>query len=142
LISDKDIVIADNALNTPQDIGLSRESNFDETKDVDIHGVMMALGTSFRVENYGSGPNNANDCDVTNNGRGCIYLDGGLIQKSRGAVGTSSGTGFAKRYSYDHCAGRESAALLPHDRAFPGQPVPRARPGRIQPHAVLQVDYS
>jgi len=104
LISDKDIVIADNALNTPQDIGLSRESNFDETKDVDIHGVMMALGTSFRVENYGSGPNNANDCDVTNNGRGCIYLDGGLIQKSRGAVGTSSGTGFAKRYSYDHCA--------------------------------------
>ena len=104
LISDKDIVIADNALNTPQDVGLSKESNLDDTKDVYIHGVMMALGTSFRVQNYNSGPNNANDCDVTNNGRGCIYLDGGLIQNSRGAVGTSSGTGFAKRYAYDHCA--------------------------------------
>ena len=33
-----------------------------------------------------------------------IYLSGGLIQQSRGAVGTSSGSGFAKRYSYDHCA--------------------------------------
>jgi hypothetical protein len=39
-----------------------------------------------------------------NNGRGCIFLSGGLIQKSRGAVGTSNGTGYAKRYTYDHCA--------------------------------------
>ncbi len=104
MISDKDIVIADNALNTPQNIGLSTQSNLDDTKDMYIHGVMMALGTSFRVQNYNSGPTNANDCDVTNNGRGCIYLDGGLIQNSRGAVGTSGGTGFAKRYAYDHCA--------------------------------------
>jgi len=64
----------------------------------------MALGTSFRVENYNSGPTNVNDCDISSNGRGCIYLSGGLIQQSRGAVGTSSGSGFAKRYSYDHCA--------------------------------------
>lgn len=103
LISDKDIVIADNALNTPQSDG-STTRNVDDTKDVYIHGVMMALGTSFRVENFNSGPTNVNDCDVTNNGRGCIYLSGGLIQNSRGAVGTSGGTGFAKRYSYDHCA--------------------------------------
>ncbi len=103
IISGKDVVIADNALNTPQDVG-SVTLNVDDTKDVYIHGVMMALGTSFRVENYSAGPTNVNDCDVTNNGRGCIYLSGGLIQNSRGAVGTSSGTGFAKRYSYDHCA--------------------------------------
>ena len=103
LISDKDIVIADNALNTPQNIG-STTVNVDDTKDIYIHGVMMALGTSFRVQNYGGGPNNVNGCDVTSNGRGCIYLSGGLIQQARGAVGTSSGTGFAKRYTYDHCA--------------------------------------
>jgi len=103
LISDKDIVIADNALNTPQDIG-SVTVNVDDTKDIYIHGVMMALGTSFRVQNYNSGPTNVNDCDVTSNGRGCIYLSGGLIQQARGAVGTSSGSGFAKRYAYDHCA--------------------------------------
>ncbi len=103
LISDKDIVIADNALNTPQNIG-STTVNVDDTKDIYIHGVMMALGTSFRVQNYAGGPNNVNGCDVTSNGRGCIYLSGGLIQQARGAVGTSSGTGFAKRYTYDHCA--------------------------------------
>jgi hypothetical protein len=103
LISDKDIVIADNSLNTPQDIG-SVTVNVDDTKDMYIHGIMMALGTSFRVENFNSGPNNNNNCDVTTNGRGCIYLSGGLIQNARGAVGTSGGTGFAKRYMYDHCA--------------------------------------
>ena len=103
MISSKDIVIADNAVNTPQDVG-SVTINVDDTKDVYIHGVMMALGTSFRAENHASGPTNVNDCDVTNNGRGCIYLSGGLIQDQRGAVGTSAGTGFAKRYSYDRCA--------------------------------------
>jgi len=108
LIADKDIVIADNALNTPQTLDGGSSSDIDravdDTKDVYIHGVMMALGTSFRVENYNSGPTNVNDCDISSNGRGCIYLSGGLIQQSRGAVGTSSGSGFAKRYSYDHCA--------------------------------------
>jgi hypothetical protein len=36
-------------------------------------------------------------------GRGCLYLTGGLIQEARGAVGTLSGIGFLKRYSYDRC---------------------------------------
>jgi len=38
------------------------------------------------------------------NGRGCLYLTGGIIQQQRGAVGLSDGTGFTKRYSYDKCA--------------------------------------
>ena len=49
-------------------------------------------------------PSNANDCEGTNNGRGCLYLTGGLIQESRGAVGLLSGEGFIKRYSYDRCS--------------------------------------
>ncbi len=105
IISDKDIVVADNSLLDPQPITAGGTLMMpDETKDIDIHAVMMALGTSFRVENYNSGPTNFNDCGTVNNGRGCINLSGGLIQKVRGAVGTSGGTGFAKRYSYDHCA--------------------------------------
>ena len=31
-------------------------------------------------------------------------LSGGIIQQARGPVGTSNGTGFTKRYSYDRCA--------------------------------------
>lgn len=104
LIASNDIVIADNAINSPQDVGSGNWRALDDTKDYYIHGVMMALGTSFRVQNFSVGPTAVNNCDITVNGRGCIYLSGGLIQNSRGAVGQSNGRGFAKRYSYDHCA--------------------------------------
>ena len=103
LISDKDIVIADNAENTPQKVG-SITMTVDDTKDVYIQGVLMAIGTSFRVENWGSGPTSGNNCLGAVAGRGCIYLAGGIIQQSRGPVGSSSGAGFGKQYSYDHCA--------------------------------------
>jgi hypothetical protein len=108
IISDKDVVIADNALNDPPVVSTVSSSPFyfslDDSKDFYIHGVMMALGNSFRVENFSSGPNNVNDCNGTNNGRGCIYLSGGVIQNIRGAVGLVSGEGYQKRYSYDRCA--------------------------------------
>jgi hypothetical protein len=65
---------------------------------------MMALNTSFTVQDYDEGPDNVNDCEGSNNGRGCLYLSGGLIQKERGAVGLLGGEGFVKRYSYDRCA--------------------------------------
>ena len=107
LIADKDIVIADNAINDPNvtsTSGGTTWASMDDTKDVYIHAVMMALGTSFRAENYSGGPTAVNNCDATINGRGCIYLSGGIIQQARGPVGTSGGTGFAKRYTYDHCA--------------------------------------
>jgi hypothetical protein len=103
MLTDKEVVVADNAINSPPYIAKSGGNqvylNADDTKDLYIHGVIMAMGTSFRVENYAGGPTNANDCDVTNNGRGCIYLAGGIIQNSRGPVVTSGGTGIAKRYS-------------------------------------------
>ncbi|MDB4915047.1 MAG: hypothetical protein JWM95_2691 [Gemmatimonadetes bacterium] len=104
LISDKDITIADNAINTPQLLSSGNWESLDDTKDLYIHAVMMALGSSFRAENYTLGSTSSNTCDAIVNGRGCIYLSGGIIQLSRGAVALSDGHGFAKRYSYDHCA--------------------------------------
>lgn len=105
VIADRDIVVADNTVLTPQNVtGGGVWRNLDDTKDAYVHGVMMALNTSFRVQNNGSGPTNVNDCEGSNNGRGCLYLTGGLIQDTRGPVGTTGGTGFIKRYSYDRCA--------------------------------------
>ncbi|MES2358872.1 MAG: hypothetical protein V4529_11115 [Gemmatimonadota bacterium] len=104
IISGNDILVADNAEQDPLNVYGVGYKNMDDTKDVFVQGVMMALNTAFGAENYSSGPNNANDCEGTNNGRGCLYLTGGIIQKQRGAVGLSDGTGFAKRYSYDKCA--------------------------------------
>jgi hypothetical protein len=103
LLAGTDVIVADNALLTPQNTG-SATRNMDDTKDLYLHSVIMALNTSFQVEDYNAGPTNVNDCDGTNNGRGCLFLTGGLIQDERGAVGTSSGSGFTKRYSYDRCA--------------------------------------
>lgn len=101
VISANNITVADNALLNPPDI--SPYKNMDDTKDLFIHGVLMAINTSFGVENYNSGPSNANDCEGTNGGRGCLYMNGGIIQENRGAVGLVSGEGFIKRYSYDRC---------------------------------------
>ena len=107
LLAGTNVVVADNALLTPQTVkwtGADVVKNVDDTKDLYVHGVMMALNTSFTVQNYDAGPDDVNDCEGTNNGRGCLYLSGGLIQKERGAVGLLSGRGFTKRYSYDRCA--------------------------------------
>ncbi len=114
LIASKDIDVADNALNTPQNANGRR--NFDDTKDFNVHAVMMALGSSFRVEDYNLGVAHVNGCEGTKVERGCLYLAGGIIQSARGAVGqTVSGgaTGFSKRYSYDRCASREGPPYYP-----------------------------
>ena len=104
IISGNNILIADNTLQDPPNIPGVGYKNMDDTKDVFLQGVMMALSTSFGAENYTNGPNSANNCEGTPNGRGCIYLTGGIIQQQRGPVGLTSGQGFAKRYSYDKCA--------------------------------------
>jgi hypothetical protein len=101
VISGDNVVVADNGINSPQNA--SGYKYFDDTKDLYLHGVVMTLNESFTVENYNAGPTDANDCGTTNWGRGCLFLTGGVIQQRRGAVGTSSGTGFLKRYSYDRC---------------------------------------
>ena len=104
IIADRDIVIADNSLNTPELIAANSYKPLDDTQDFTIHAVMMALGSSFRVQNYNLGPTNVNGCGPISNARGCINLSGGIIQQARGPVGMSDGRGFAKRYSYDRCA--------------------------------------
>ena len=106
ILAATDIVVAKNAINEPQNVAASGSANYkvmDDTKDLYLHGVMMALNTSFEAENPGTGPSNATNCEGTTNGRGCLYLTGGLIQKARGIV-SIGGQGYIKRYSYDRCA--------------------------------------
>jgi hypothetical protein len=103
VIAANNITVADNAVNDPPPVG-GGYRNEDDTQDLYVHGVLMALNTSFGVENYDSGPSNATGCQGTFNGRGCLFLNGGLIQEQRGAVGLTSGEGYIKRYSYDRCA--------------------------------------
>jgi len=107
MIAGANTIVADNSMNSPQYVRTSSPKqihSLDDTPDLYIQAVIMSLNTSFAVENYDQGPTNAIGCQSSSDGRGCLNLTGGLIQQTRGAVGTSTGTGYVKRYSYDHCA--------------------------------------
>jgi len=103
VFSGADIVVADNLLNDPIP-WLSGQSavTWDDTKDEFIDGFVLALNI-FTVQQYNSGSTSAESCLPATNGRGCLFLTGGIIQKQRGAVGLTSGQGYIKRYSYDAC---------------------------------------
>jgi hypothetical protein len=102
-ISGANTVVANNGINTPVNPGNGYKT-FDDTEGLYLHDVVMALGSSFQVEDYNSGPTSGTDCEGTNFGRGCLRLTGGLIQNRRGPVGQTNGYGYIKRYSYDRCA--------------------------------------
>ncbi len=107
LFSGGDVVVADNTINAPV-YGSGRRGylTYDDSKDEFIHGIVLALDI-FTVERYWSGPTSTEWCETRRWGRGCLYLSGGIIQRTRGAVATlrsSGGTGNLKRYSYDQCA--------------------------------------
>lgn len=121
LISGGNTVIADNALNSPQTIqssGSTLMRSLDDTPDMYVHAVSMAIGTSFTVENYNQDPQNVIGCQGTNNARGCLYLTGGIIQNNRGPVGQSNGRGYIKRYSYDRCAAVNPPPYFPTTGRF------------------------
>ena len=119
LLSEKDVVVADNMLNDQTDVDATAATSWrlmDDTKDLTVHAVIMALNTSFRVEKYDQGQTTGNACIGTERGRGCLYLLGGIIQEARGAVTTftsTSGTGFLKQYSYDRCANLRPPPYFP-----------------------------
>jgi hypothetical protein len=107
LLAGTNVVVADNAVNSPETVrtsGTDVVRSLDDTPDLYLHAVIMALNTSFGVENFDQGSSSNGPCQTTSWGRGCLYLTGGIIQQTRGAVATLSGTGFLKRYSYDRCA--------------------------------------
>jgi len=106
LFAGDDVIISDNTLNAPQrPDNDDNHRTYDDTKDEFIQGVVLALGI-FTVANYSSSAHSSNDeaCEATTWGRGCLYLTGGIIQATRGAVGQGNGNGYLKRYSYDQCA--------------------------------------
>jgi hypothetical protein len=108
VIARRNAWVLDNAINTPQSVNGAYRS-LDDTPHLFAQNVVMAMTTSFQVEDYDRGPRSAVQCGVDAggnpeySGRGCLYLTGGIIQEARGPVGLSSGEGYIKRYSYDRC---------------------------------------
>lgn len=102
-LSARNFYVADNNLNAPQRFpnAPGGRRTYDDTASEFIDGVILTLDQSFTVENYQGGPRDAEECEGRPDGRGCLYLTGGLIQRTRGAVGLTSGEGYIKRYAYD-----------------------------------------
>ncbi len=118
LFAGDSIVVADNAINTPQNInGGATYRTYDATQEEDIHAVVLALDI-FGAERYDTGPSDAEDCNGTDAGRGCLSLYGGIIQKTRGAVGLTSGRGYIKRYAYNSCAATYPPPYFPTTGKF------------------------
>ena len=118
LLSPTTIYMADNTLNAPQQSGTSTTyRNYDDTNEEFLQAVVLTLNI-FTVENYDDGSTAAQPCEGTARGRGCLYLTGGIVQATRGAVGTTGGTGYLKRYSYDQCAFQTPPPYFPTTGRF------------------------
>lgn len=131
LITTGDVTLSDNVLTSPQSKNNGNAlRTFDETGSEFIQAVILALGI-FTVENYDTGPtsstNGRENCESTNWGRGCLYLTGGVVQETRGAVGQADGHGYKKRYSYNACAGTNPPPYFPTT-------------GRFEPNRIYELD--
>ena len=116
LLSDKDVVVADNMMNNQTDVSIGAGTSYrllDDSKDLTLHAVVMAISTSFRVQNYNTGQTSGDPCNGNEKGRGCLSLLGGLIQDARGPVGLTNGSGFGKQYTYDRCANLRPPPYFP-----------------------------
>ena len=84
---------------------------FSGTQDLTVHASIMAVNTSFYVENY-------NYCCA----KGTLNLLGGLIQENRGPVGTFSGStiysGYSKNYQYDNRLKSSIPPSFPRESVF------------------------
>jgi hypothetical protein len=118
LLSPNTIYMADNTLNAPAPWGSSSAyRSYDDTNEEYLQAVALTLDI-FTAENHTSGATSAQPCGSTSWGRGCLYLTGGIIQATRGAVGTTGGTGYLKRYSYDQCAFQTPPPYFPTTGRF------------------------
>jgi hypothetical protein len=116
LLSPDSVRMLENTLNAPWS-GSGSYRSYDDSNDEFLHGVILTL-RAFSVENYGGGATSGQNCQTTTAGRGCLFLTGGIIQDTRGAVGTTGGTGYIKRYAYDNCAFQTPPPYFPTTGRF------------------------
>jgi type II secretory pathway pseudopilin PulG len=117
LFSGTDVVIAHNTINAPVYFDSNWRHYEAGDRDERLDGVVLALD-EFRAQGHNLDPNGSQPCDGSLWARGCLRLTGGVIQRTRGAVGTTGYTGYLKRYDYDRCAASDPPPYFPTTGIF------------------------
>jgi hypothetical protein len=128
VIAADSVMIADNAINSPQNPTTPTNPNvtsptsmwMSDNQSFNLDGVTMALAGTVGVENYGAGAYNMTTCDGNPIGRGCINQIGGVIEQSLSGDwttqvvgGVTENTGFMQNRGVDECLYQESPPYFP-----------------------------
>jgi len=146
LFSAANVVMADNMLNSPQTIGNSPDTilTLASTPDEFVQASILALG-GFVVENYSTGVPQGEPCGALTAGRGCLFLTGGIIQGTRGPVGTlnagkTAGVyGYIKRYSFNQCGLTDPPPYFPLVGRFSGNRTYEMDPTGVDIHLYYKI---
>ncbi len=103
LFAGDDVTVSHNLMNSAQRPWSGKNHRtYSSTKDEFLHMVILALD-EFGAGDPSLGSANDEYCEDQVGGRGCLYVTGGIIQRTRGVVGIGA-YGYWKRYSWDACA--------------------------------------
>jgi hypothetical protein len=112
IVAGVDILAMDNGVNVPAGDSSIRTQMRNGSSDLWVESTVMAL-KSWGAEGLVADPGITlvkleQPCTGQNYARGCIHVQGSIIQNTRqginGGNGTTTGYGYAKRYNYDNCA--------------------------------------
>lgn len=125
VISDGDQLILDNTINSPQRANNGGgyqnkyrwtdgdDNGMSTAHDFVLHGVTMSRTGTVGVENFNSHPENLQNCNAANSGRGCIRQAGGVIEQVISATYSNNGDGFGENRSVDVCLNTQSPPYFP-----------------------------
>lgn len=112
IIAGTDILAMDNGINAPAGDNTTRIQMRNGSSDLWVESTVMAL-TSWGAEGLVADAGVLfvplmQPCNSQNFARGCIHVQGSIIQNTRqginGGNGTTTGYGYEKQYNYDNCA--------------------------------------
>ena len=126
IMAGNEILATDNGVNAPAGDNVTRLSMRGGSSDLWVESTVFAL-QSWGAEGLVSDPGVlfvplAQPCNAQNYARGCLHVQGSIIQNARqtvnGGNGTTTGFGYAKQYNYDVCAAVNPLPYFPATGQF------------------------
>lgn len=122
VIAGEQATVVNNSINYPVspdgDQGFSKFLDMSGKPHFFLDGVVMALNGGFGVENidgapYGWQTEDNNNCNGTSASGGCIFQNGGMIERDLMVTFYGDGRGFAEARTYDTCMASQSPPYFP-----------------------------